>query len=267
MGRYAGYAIYTDMDATLLNDEKQITRANREAIGYFVENGGAFSVATGRTEITVREYIDQVAVSAPAILYNGPGVYDFTQERFLHAVYLERDPLDGVIAAMLADFPTACLQVYAPGAAYLANPMGERDAFTERAAYGYRRVEYGYITGPLFKALFFSEDDGMIAAMEPALRARLDPNRYSVTTSSPNYLEILPPHCTKGDALRWIAKEKGYTKTIAIGDFYNDLEMLRAADVAAAVANARPELLQEADVVTADCNHDALADLIFRVLE
>ena len=50
MGRFDGVMILTDMDGTLLNSQRQLSRGNQEAAGYFMEQGGLFSVATGRAK-------------------------------------------------------------------------------------------------------------------------------------------------------------------------------------------------------------------------
>lgn len=47
-GKFSDYLLVSDMDATLLDDNHTISEENRQAIDYFIKNGGRFTVATGR---------------------------------------------------------------------------------------------------------------------------------------------------------------------------------------------------------------------------
>lgn len=80
---------------------------------------------------------------------------------------------------------------------------------------------------------------------------RRSAGRYRVTLSKPHYLEILHPTASKGAALRRLAEELNIpiSETIAVGDSFNDIEMIQAAGLGIAVANAIPEVKAIADVV------------------
>ena len=67
--KYTGYVIYTDLDGTLLNDEKEVSVENRKAIEYFIENAGRFSIATGRAFEATEKYIKGLDIDIPAIVY------------------------------------------------------------------------------------------------------------------------------------------------------------------------------------------------------
>ena len=77
MGRFDGVMILTDMDGTLLNSQRQLSRGNQEAARYFMEQGGLFSVATGRAKRAMEYFMPELAINAPAVLFNGSVVYDF----------------------------------------------------------------------------------------------------------------------------------------------------------------------------------------------
>ena len=91
---------------------------------------------------------------------------------------------------------------------------------------------------------------------------------FQSTFSAPYYLEILPENVSKGSALSWIFEYCGIDpdQTAAIGDFYNDIAMIELASLGAAPANAPQDVKASADVVVADNNHAAVADLITRYL-
>lgn len=84
------------------------------------------------------------------------------------------------------------------------------------------------------------------------------------TRSTPYFLEISPRGVDKGAALRRLAGHYGVPvpATAAVGDMPNDLPMLRAAGLAAAVANAHPEVLAAADLVLPGNEEEGVARLI-----
>ena len=69
--KFDGYVIFSDLDGTLLNDNKEVSKENKKAIEYFIENGGKFSIATGRAIDSVSKYIESVKTDLPIITYNG----------------------------------------------------------------------------------------------------------------------------------------------------------------------------------------------------
>ena len=83
-------------------------------------------------------------------------------------------------------------------------------------------------------------------------------------SSSENYLEMLPEQASKGKALMRAAEFAGFCmqNVYAIGDYYNDVELLDAAGVAVVPENAPDDLKERADLVVGHCYHGAVADLI-----
>ena len=81
---FEGYLLVSDMDGTLLNSKGKISDTNKKAIEYFVENGGVFTIATGRMRDSVREFISDLKVGLPIIIYNGAKIYDFKAEKSFH---------------------------------------------------------------------------------------------------------------------------------------------------------------------------------------
>ena len=77
MSKFDGYLILSDMDGTLLGDDRQISQENREAVAYFTQNGGRFAVATGRSKAGMEYFLQDIAINAPCVICNGAVVYDF----------------------------------------------------------------------------------------------------------------------------------------------------------------------------------------------
>lgn len=105
--------------------------------------------------------------------------------------------------------------------------------------------------GPSLAAALVRPGDGLLA-----------------TCSTPHFLEIAPPGVDKGAALRRLADHYRIrvTAVAAVGDMPNDLPMLRAAGLAAAVANAHPSVRRCADLVLPGNEEEGVADLLAMVL-
>jgi hypothetical protein len=88
--------------------------------------------------------------------------------------------------------------------------------------------------------------------------------------SSPTYYEMLPQNISKGSALEHLRRECGlddYT-IVAVGDYNNDIEMLRYADVGICPSNATQEVKQAADVILdVSCEESAIAAVVEYIFE
>ena len=86
MGKFDGVLIASDFDNTMVYTEgalrsggpvPAISRENWDAIGYFMAQGGTFSVATGRALPSFASVMDGVPMNGPTVLFNGAAIYDF----------------------------------------------------------------------------------------------------------------------------------------------------------------------------------------------
>jgi len=99
--------------------------------------------------------------------------------------------------------------------------------------------------------------------LEAVLRERFGRELY-ITRSKPYYLEMLHPEATKGRALRVVAGYFGIPRqeVIAIGDSFNDLDMIRYAGLGVVMENAREEVKRFADYVTRSNEDDGVAEVL-----
>ena len=76
MALFDDVLLTVDYDRTLTGPDSSIPQRNLEAIGYFTENGGAFTVNTGRSTTTMRDLFTKIPVNAPFLLYNGSALWE-----------------------------------------------------------------------------------------------------------------------------------------------------------------------------------------------
>ena len=76
--------------------------------------------------------------------------------------------------------------------------------------------------------------------------------------------EMLPGSSSKGDAIEKLTTITGVKRenVVAIGDYHNDLEMLRFAGISAAPSNAHEDVKDVADLIVGPSSEGAVADFI-----
>ena len=91
MGKFDGILFLSDMDGTLLHNAK-LSEENRKAIEYFTENGGLFTVATGRAPEFIKKF--NLKINAPIISINGTIIYDLKNEHIIKDYFLMPEMID-----------------------------------------------------------------------------------------------------------------------------------------------------------------------------
>lgn len=261
MGKYDGMLLCSDFDGTLYWGGG-IPENNLRAIAEFEREGGRFTLCTGRKWNILQELKLPLTLHTPLICINGSMICEPDGE-----VVFEQD-IDGL--ALLPTVLSICqewgdrieeIHVYAPpGESFGRIPPDETERLTDALS---RRI---------YKIVLVCRRDGGKEADDArgiALRERcrqlFDLHSYSVVRSWDIGVEILNSQCTKGKTTRRLAQRIGAKKLICVGDFENDIDMLREADLAFAVENARDAVKACADEVLCHARDGAIADLISRL--
>lgn len=261
MGKFSGYLLASDMDATLLADNHTISDENRDAIAYFTDNGGRFTVATGRMIEAVRAYMPRLGINAPAVLHNGAQLYDYALESVLLERFIEQERKDA-IRRVYNDFPDIGLEIYSDNMIYIYRACAETSRFEGRK---YKNVIYEMPQAvwerPWIKVLLIGEKE-LLDTYEPIYREKYD-SGYAVR-SGERYLDVVANGVSKGKGVEILAQRLGIEKDriIAVGDNMNDISMLRAAGTSYAVSNGEAAVKEAADFVAPSNNENAVAYII-----
>lgn len=272
MGNFDGYLLVSDFDGTLIDNHFRISEENVAAINLFVEKGGRFLGATGRTELNVRPYTEKMELSSPWILYNGAAIFDWSKQAFIYKSPLDRSLTEPFVRKIIALLPSINVQVFFGGPHCQVNNDAIPDYELLRETEKYLDVKFENkpmeaIADDWLKVLFCSDTPDDISAIAALLE--IDPLRPHVHTthSSPRYFELLATGVNKGTAL---SKLKTLMNphphcVVAIGDYLNDLEMLQEADISAAPESAIHEVKSIVQIITSDHDQSAVADLVRRL--
>ena len=123
MGKFDGVLFFSDYDDTLYNQQLAVSPENRAAIRYFQQNGGRFSVATGRAHRTFTPQIEKegLVLNAPVVLSNGAAIYDYETGRYLERTYLSGETRTRM-EELCGQFPDLAFEAYHGEDIYVHNP-------------------------------------------------------------------------------------------------------------------------------------------------
>lgn len=262
MACFDGYLLVSDIDGTLVDDEKQIPEANSRAIERFKALGGHFTIATGRSQITALDIATRAGINAPMIVYNGGGVFSTAQNAFLWTRTFARDALLSPYKEFIRRHPELGVEVNAGAQSLMVNPTAPIDPLLLRGGYPYTRMAIEDTPPNWFKIMVNAAQKSTLLAVEAELRTLLADvlqGDAALIYSGETYLELLPSN--KGLALQNLARLGGYSRerVIAIGDYDNDLEMISWAGLGLAVENAQPCVHDIADACVCTNAQGAIA--------
>ncbi|MDH7577949.1 MAG: Cof-type HAD-IIB family hydrolase [Bacillota bacterium] len=249
-----------DLDDTLLRDDLTISPRTRAAVQAVKERGIAVTLATGRMFRSARPYARQLGFDLPLITYQGALVKSaFSEEVVYHC------PLSAGVARRVIAFgrlKKVQVNFYLDDELYVerVTPRGFHYAsFAGVPCHQVADLESLLEQGNPLKLLLI-EAEPVLDEFAQELKEILGEEAH-LTKSKPSYLEVIHPQATKGRALRELAAwlDVGRDEVMALGDSFNDLEMLEFAGVSVAVANARPEVRCRTRYVTLSNNEDGVA--------
>jgi Cof subfamily protein (haloacid dehalogenase superfamily) len=115
------------------------------------------------------------------------------------------------------------------------------------------------------KIMAISNNEETLLTIEQTLKTKYE-DMLHITRSKPHFLEIMHPEADKAKALEIIAKHYGIERheVMAIGDSYNDIEMLEWAGLGIAMGNAFETVKDAADFVTASNEEEGVAEALRR---
>ncbi|WP_166639132.1 Cof-type HAD-IIB family hydrolase [Aureibacillus halotolerans] len=236
-GRFSGILLVSDMDGTLLSTTKTISTENKDAIRYFTENGGTFTLATGRIPRSAGQYIADLAINAPGVFYNGGMIYDLHKQSVVFEQALSPEA-EATATAYINAYPTCGAEVYSQGVLHIvrSHPLIEKHLTVE--AFISKRVNsFADVPHPWQKVIFV-DDSKQIDEMEKNAPEADDVGHY--VRSDEMFFELLPPNVSKGRALKKLAAmlDIPMNRVAAVGDNMNDEDMLKTAGAGFAVSNA-----------------------------
>ncbi len=264
MGKFDGILICTDLDGTLLKNDKTISSENRDAIEYFKKEGGFFTIVTGRMPHTAFDICKMARINAPFGCINGGGLYDYYKDEYIWKLPLD-DGFDDLIELVEQNLPNVGTQVNTFYKTYFSKENSIMELFRQVTKAPNLVCHYKDVEGPIAKILFGIETEEEMQQAIKILDNHPLAERFDFVRSERYLYEILPKGTGKGTAILKLCECLGLdkNKTIAIGDYNNDISMFNAAKIGIAVKNACDDAKKVADFITVSNEEHAIAKVIY----
>ncbi len=266
-----------DLDGTLLTEKKQLTQANKEALEECGRRGIHIVPVTGRPLMGIPKAVQDLPFIRYIITSNGAVLTDRTLKKTVRERLMTRETAAEILEA--AEGENNIREYFAGGYGY-HDAAGHRllwKRFGRTPVIGY--LEQSRRQVPDLMQSLLGEPGGIenISVMCPAgeirsgVLAKIEKIRdIKIIYPWPTDLEIVSCDADKGKAFMSLARMLGLEReeVMGIGDGNNDLGFMKAAGLSVAMGNSAPEIMETADRVTEDNEHDGVASAIRRyVLE
>ena len=266
MGCFDGILICTDLDGTLYRNDKSVSKENLAAIEFFKKEGGYFTFITGRMPYYAGNALKLIEPNAPFGCINGGGLYDHIKGEYVWNTELDRKAFE-LVEYIERLYPTVGIQVSAFYYTFFHRYNDAMENFRAVAALPDIQCHYREVTEPVGKVIFATFDEEEIQGVERALRSHPLAGEFDFIRSERTLFEILPKGVSKGVSITKLSEHLkiDVSKTVAVGDYNNDVPMLLAAGLGVAVGNACQAAKEAADLVTVTNEEDAIAKIIYDI--
>ncbi len=260
---------YFDLDGTLLNRKKEITKQNLEALKILKRIGVKIGIATGRPEIMIKNIMNLINPDLPTISING-GLITNNQEIILNHSFSIEDTkkIYEWLCSNKIDF-----LAYTKNEMYFNNATNTKWFFHVKDQLRSRKLSEKWlmIDGVIPKytkiSKFLILTENLTTIVNNEIQEYFDKNNnvYLVKSQS-KVLDVMPKNINKGNAIS-ILHEKKYidiNKTIVFGDAPNDISMFKKASLSVAVPNSHEELKKKADIILVDETENYIYNFVIK---
>ncbi len=260
----SGWLIASDIDGTLNNKARRLPERNEKAIKKFVELGGRFTLASGRNPQSMEKHFRRLPIDGtPAVVINGAGLYDFKKNEMIYFSAISDEGMDLAVETA-KKFPMVDVIVVAKDIIYITGSgwFGKWFVLADNLKHQHikniddvPRKDWGKV---IFSGIPFH-----ISKVKKHFESMVDPD-LTLMSSSVASFEILARNTHKGTAVMKLAEILGIddSKVGAIGDYFNDYDMLKTVAVPACCGQAPKEMKEIAQFVACHCNNGAVADFL-----
>lgn len=264
-----------DIDGTLLNSRQELTPSTIEAIQLAIKKGIKVCLVSGRRPRAMAQYAAKIGLTHPLVGFNGGIVADPLTFNTLRAVTIPREEMTEILQEYERE--NLCAFAYRSSATPPDVYYSVDSTWKDTQSY----IQYEQSIGNIFRLPALSKDmafdpmrimvgDSEVLATKaqdiagPLLDANRHTSFYTKHYNGTWYYEIYPIKSTKSNGLRFLCEHFSIdqSEVVAVGDHFNDLDMIEFAGLGVAMGNAQAGVKEKADLVIGDHDEDGLATFI-----
>ena len=271
---YSDVLLTVDFDRTFSACDSTVPQRNLDAVRYFMEQGGTFTINTGRSAVNFAKHLADTPVNAPFLLYNGSAAYE--NGKLCQCVEIDV-PVWEMIDLLHSKFPTLDVEIHGGDYHYLVEPTEKVLALYENLGWRWKEANRDVDMGPFIKLAVFGQTEAPVFSdlykateeelkmFDEAIRVLEETygDKIEVFRAAPRILNVHAKGVSKLQAARTLQKKLGKKLLVCVGDAQNDVPMLEGADYAfcpadASIADRYPNVCP--------CDEGAIADVILKEL-
>lgn len=254
-------AVVTDLDGTLLNNDKEVSEFSKEVINKIREKGINFYIATGRSYPDTKRIMESIGIKVPLITSNGARINDEDGET-IYANDLEKKYIKKILDMDYKKYGEEIfLNLYSDNKWYITEEM-TRDPFKDLMHFLPTKITVDEAMGMTVSKFFFIGDHEHLLRLEKELFTLTD-GKVNIALVTPECLEVFDIEVHKGNAIKILMKKEKIemSEVVAFGDGFNDYEMLKMVGKGYVMGNALyrlKEALPDNEII-GTCDTDAEA--------
>jgi hypothetical protein len=271
--------IVVDIDGTISGDANQVNDAVKQAIKAAQAKGVKVAIATGRMYRSAVRFHELIGSDLPLISYQGAFIKDPKTNELVGHWPVDIDQALSLLDDLgeYATHDQLSIHIYVNDELYVRKMTPQTEAYAERSQVrvnvvgDLREFLTGKSTEPPTKILALSDTAELVTEMLRVLKGRYTPQELYLTKSVATFFEATNPIANKGTAVKHLAENiLGFERSqvLAIGDNFNDLEMIEYAGIGVVMGNAPESLKPLGDWLAPTVENDGAAAAIAKfVLE
>lgn len=264
---FENWLVVSDIDGTLNNKLRKLPKCNYNAIKEFTDRGGNFTLASGRLQSSLERNYNRIIANQPAIVLNGAGLYDYRKQEMMWRSTIGekgREFVKYISEEFDEIFKSVDIGVYFDDYVYIVK-NGLLSNFTmcaDKAKYEIVKSVDDVPQEGWMKVIFWS-NPFTIEKLRKVI-SRLENPDANFMSSSILTLEMLQKDTHKGVGIMKLADMLGIEKShvAAIGDYYNDWDMLKTVGLPACAGQAPSSIHKICKFEACHCNKGCVADLL-----
>ena len=261
--KFKGVMLISDYDDTLYGSDLHVSEENRSAIRYFMEQGGRFTVATGRARKTFSPQVtlEDIPLNAPVILSNGATIFDYQTDQLVRRTYLPDRVLEDMLD-VCAKFPELGFEAYYQNEIFVHNPNLVTERHMARVGMDYTVIPIEEMPLPITK-IILEQDNPMLKEVQAYMQQTVGES-YEVIFSNRYLLELTAKGSHKGGSALWLAEHLGISREhlYCVGDNQNDIPMLEVAKIGFAPETCTEVVKEWGPRLVRGCDDGCVASII-----
>jgi Cof subfamily protein (haloacid dehalogenase superfamily) len=267
-------AVFSDIDGTLLNSEHQITSETKKAIIKVVNNNVPFVLVSARMPSGILHLQKTLSIDSPIICYSGALVLgpddNKGQKTIIASNGLPQAEAKSIFTLVNTLYPTVNFSLYSHDQWVVSESASkwvlQEKYITNVTPTQCRFPSFFEENHDIHKCLCMGEPE-IINQLESTLKNKF--SNLTIYKSKDTYLEIMSGNASKSNAIKKLKNLYHITnqEIMAIGDNFNDMDMLKYAGLGVAMGNAPDEVKMIADEVTLSNDEDGLMHILQKYFE